>query len=178
MSSRFRRISSETVYEGRIGNVRVDTFRMEDGEEVKREIAEHPGAVGIVAHDQERIYLVRQPREPVDVPDLLELPAGKLDEEGESPLETGRRELAEEIGKGAEHWELLKEYWSSPGFSDERIHVFLATGLHDVQRPEVDEDERIELVTWPLDDLDGLIDAVEDGKTLVGLYELRRRLTA
>jgi ADP-ribose pyrophosphatase len=78
----------------------------------------------------------------------------------------------------AGHWEHLKTYWSSPGFSNEEIHVFLATGLSQVEKPEVDEDERIELVEWPLSDLDGLIDACTDGKTLVGLLELRRRRTA
>jgi ADP-ribose pyrophosphatase len=176
MSSAFERISTETVYDGRIASVRRDRFRYEDGEEAEREIVSHPGAVGVVAHDGEHVYLVRQPREPIDVPDFLELPAGKLDEAGESPLETGKRELVEEIGKTAEHWEHLKTYFNSPGFCDEVIHVFLATGLGDVERPEMDEDERIELVTWPLSDLDGLIDAVEDSKTLVGLYELRRRL--
>ena len=121
------------------------------------------------------LYLVRQPREAIGVPDLLEIPAGKLDVDGEPPEETGKRELAEEIGKGADHWEHLKTYWSSAGFTDEQVHVFLATGLHDVDRPEVDEDERIELVTWPLADLDALIDSVTDAKTLIGLLELRRR---
>ncbi|HEV7805132.1 MAG TPA: NUDIX hydrolase, partial [Solirubrobacteraceae bacterium] len=128
-----------------------------------------------VAHDGERLFFVRQPREAVGVPDLLELPAGKLDEEGEDPLDTAKRELAEEIGKAGEHWEHLKSYWSSVGFSDERVHVFLATGLSDVEKPAVEEDERIDLVEWPLADLDGAIDACEDAKTLVGLLELRRR---
>jgi len=175
MSSRFDRISSETAYEGRFISVRNDRFRMEDGEEVDREIVGHPGAVAVVVHDDENLWLVRQPREPVGVPDLLELPAGKLDEEGEDPVETAKRELAEEIGKAAGRWEHLKTYWNSPGFSDEEIHLYLATELRDVQKPEVDEDERIDIVTWPLADLDGLIDAVSDGKTLVGLLELRRR---
>jgi ADP-ribose pyrophosphatase len=175
MSSQFERLSSETVHEGKIASVRVDRFRYEDGAEADREIVAHPGAVAVVAHDGEKLFLVRQPREAIGVPDLLELPAGKLDEEGEEPLDTAKRELAEEIGKAAEDWEHLKSYWSSAGFSDERVHVFLATGLSDVQKPEVEEDERIELVEWPLDDLDGAIEACEDAKTLVGLYELRRR---
>jgi 8-oxo-dGTP pyrophosphatase MutT (NUDIX family) len=175
MSADFQRLSSKTVHEGKIAAVRVDRFRYEDGEEADREIVAHPGAVGIVAHDDEHLFLVRQPREAIGVPDLLELPAGKLDEEGEDPGATARRELAEEIGKAAEHWEHLKSYWSSAGFTDERVHVYLATGLRDVQKPEVAEDERIDLVTWPLSDLDGAIEACEDAKTLVGLFELRRR---
>ena len=178
MSSHFERIHSEVRFQGRIITVCEDRFRYEDGEEADREIIGHLGAVGIVAHDGEHLYLVRQPREAVGSPDLLEVPAGKLDEEGEGPLETAKRELAEEIGKAAGEWELLKSYWSSAGFSDEQVHVFLATGLSDVEKPEVDENERIELVTWPLDDLDGAIDACEDAKTLIGLYALRRRLEA
>ena len=101
------RIGGEVVWEGRIAKVRVDRFRYDDGEEAEREIVEHPGAVGVVAHDGETLYLVRQPREAVDEPALLELPAGKLDEEGESPLDTAQRELAEEIGKGARTWQHL-----------------------------------------------------------------------
>ena len=169
------RVGGRVAWEGKLNRVRVDRFRYDDGEEAEREIVEHPGAVGIVAHDGEHVYLVRQPREAVGEDALLELPAGKLDEEGEEPLDTGKRELAEEIGKAADHWEHLKSYWSSAGFSDERVHIFLATGLHDVARPEVEEDERIELVAWPLDDLDGAIAATDDAKTLIGLYELRRR---
>jgi 8-oxo-dGTP pyrophosphatase MutT (NUDIX family) len=175
MSSRFELVAAETVHEGRLFTVRAGTFRHEDGEEVRREWVEHRGAVGVVAHDGERIWLVRQPREAVGAPDLLELPAGKLDEEGESPLDTAKRELAEEIGKAAEHWEPLARFYTSPGFSDEEVHVFLATGLSGVRRPEVAEEERIEIVTHPLDDLDGLIDDVRDSKTLIGLLELRRR---
>jgi 8-oxo-dGTP pyrophosphatase MutT (NUDIX family) len=176
MSSRFERTAARTIYEGKIITVRMDTFRHEDGEEVEREIALHPGAVGIVAHDGESIYLVRQPREPVDSPDLLELPAGKLDGEGEGPLETAKRELAEEIGKAADEWESLGSFYTSPGFSNEEVHLFLATGLRDVQRPEVEEDERIDLCVHPLTELDSLIDQARDSKTLIGLHELRRRL--
>ncbi len=175
MSSQFERLSSETAYEGKIVTVRLERFRYEDGGEADREIIGHMGAVGVVAHDDEHLYLVRQPREAVGEPDVLELPAGKLDEEGEDPLDTAKRELAEEIGKAAEDWRHLHTFWSSVGFSDEQVHVYLATGLRDVDKPEVDEDERIELVRWPLSDLDGAIDACQDAKTLIGLLELRRR---
>ncbi|MEA2126190.1 MAG: 8-oxo-dGDP phosphatase [Solirubrobacteraceae bacterium] len=176
MSSGFERIDSKTLFEGRIITVREDRFRYDDGGEADREIVGHNGAVGIVAHDGEHVYLVRQPREAVGAPDMLELPAGKLDEAGESPEETARRELAEEIGKAAEHWELLHTYYSSVGFSDEQVHVYLATGLSDVEPPETDEDERIEIVAWPLGDLQAAIDECEDAKTLIGLLELRSRL--
>src|SRR3954454_11099779 len=97
----FERIGSEEIWSGKIATVRIDRVRYDDGEEADREVVEHPGAVAVVAHDDEFLYLVAQPREPVGDQALVELPAGKLDEEGESPLETGKRELAEEIGKGA-----------------------------------------------------------------------------
>ncbi len=174
MSSEFERTGGETVYEGKLATVTVETFRHEDGEEVSREIVRHQGAVAIVAHDGEQVYLVRQPRETIGVPDLLELPAGNLDVEDEAPLETAKRELAEEIGKAADSWEPLSVYYSSAGFTDEQVHVFLATGLRD-ERAETGENERIQVVTRPLSELDALIDEVRDAKTLIGLLELRRR---
>ena len=164
----FERTGSNEIWSGRIAGVRVDTFRHEDGEEVEREVVTHPGAVAVVAHDGERLYLVRQPREPVEDPALLELPAGKLDEEGEGPLETAKRELAEEIGKAAGSWQHLTSFWSSPGFSDERVHIYLATELSD-RSAEVEENERIEIEAVPLDRLDDLIADCEDAKTLIGL---------
>jgi ADP-ribose pyrophosphatase len=176
MSSRFERIWVRKEFEGKLFTVCTGTFRHEDGHEAQREWVEHDGAVGIVVHDGENLYLVRQPREAVGSPDLLELPAGKLDVEGEAPLETAKRELAEEIGKAAEHWEPLLSYYSSPGFTNEEVHLFLATGLSDVEKPEVEEDERIDLVLHPLAALDAVIAEVVDAKTLIGLLELRRRI--
>ncbi len=175
MSSRFERTATRTAYEGKLATVTIETFRHEDGEEVEREIVRHQGAVAVIAHDGERLFLVRQPREAVGVPDLLELPAGRLDVEDEPPLETARRELAEEIGKAAEQWEEVARYWSSAGFTDEEVRVYLATGLSD-RTAETEENERIEIVTRPLAELDALIDEVRDAKTLIGLHELRRRL--
>lgn len=169
------RIGGEVVWEGRIGRVRLDRFRYEDGEEAEREIVEHPGAVGVVAHDGETLYLVRQPREPVNDPALLELPAGKLDEEGEAPLDTAKRELAEEIGKGARNWQHLTSFYTSPGFTDEECHLFMATNLYDEQA-DPNENERIEIVEVPMSDLDSVIRDCRDSKTLVGLLWLRASL--
>jgi ADP-ribose pyrophosphatase len=166
------RVGGETVWEGHIGSVRVDRFRYDDGEEADREIVAHPGAVAVLAHDGERLFMVRQPREPVNERDLLELPAGKLDEEGESPLETAQRELAEEIGKGARDWKHLKTFYTSPGFTDEVCHVYEATDLYD-QSAEADENERIEVVDFPLDDLDAVIGECKDAKSLIALLWFR-----
>jgi 8-oxo-dGTP pyrophosphatase MutT (NUDIX family) len=166
------RIGSETVWEGRIATVRRDRFRYDDGEEAEREVVAHPGAVAVVAHDGERLFLVRQPREAVGDPGLLELPAGKLDEDGEKPLDTAKRELAEEIGRGARSWSHLTSFYTSPGFADEECHVYLATDLYD-ESAEADENERIEIVEVPLAELDGVIEQCRDAKSLVGLLWFR-----
>src|SRR5215212_11786015 len=113
------RIGSETVYEGKIATVRKDEFRYPDGSTATREIVGHPGAVAMVAHDDLHIYLVRQPREAVGEEALLELPAGKLDVPEESPLDCAKRELAEEIGKGASEWRELKGFYNSHGLAEE-----------------------------------------------------------
>jgi 8-oxo-dGTP pyrophosphatase MutT (NUDIX family) len=168
----FEHTGGDEVYAGRMFSVRVDRFRHDDGEEVTRERVVHPGAVAVVAHDGERLYLVAQPREAVGEPALLELPAGKLDAPGEDPLETARRELAEEIGKRAENWSHLTTYYSSAGFTNERVHVYLATGLTDASAAP-DEEERIEVRTVPLTELDATIAACRDAKTLVGLLWFR-----
>ena len=168
----FERIGGETAFDGKIAKVRVDKFRYDDGEEADREIVEHPGAVAVVAHDGERLYLVKQPREAVDEQDLLELPAGKLDDEPEA---TARRELAEEVGKGAREWKFLTRFYTSPGFAAEECHVYLATGLYD-ESADSGEDERIEIVEWPLERLDDLIAECRDAKSLVGLLWLRAYL--
>ena len=177
MSSRFEQTSTVTAYDGRRVKIFDRTFRHEDGEEVRREIIGHPGAVAVVAHDERDVWLVAQPREAVGLPDMLEIPAGICDVDGEELLATAKRELAEEIGKGAGHWEPLLSFHASPGFSDEVVHLFLATGLYD-EPVEHDENERIDIVRHPLDRLDDLIDRTTDAKTLIGLYELRRRLRA
>jgi ADP-ribose diphosphatase len=171
----FERVAGEEVFSGRLFTVHRERFRYDDGEEAEREIVRHPGAVGVVAHDGERLYLVAQPRETVGDPALLELPAGKLDDEGESALETAKRELAEEIGKGAREWRFLTRFYSSPGFADEQVELYLATDLYD-ESAEPDENERIEIVTVPLDRIDETIHDCRDAKTLVGLLWFRAYL--
>ena len=168
----FERIDSRTVWEGQIATVHVDRVRYDDGQEADRERVSHPGAVAVVAHDGERLFLVRQPREAVNEQSLLELPAGKLDAQGEGPLETAKRELAEEVGKGARSWRHLTTFYTSPGFVEEVCHVYVATDLYD-ESAEAEEDERIEIVEAPLDELDAVIEGCRDAKTLVGLLWFR-----
>ena len=172
----FERIGGHVAFDGRIVKVSVDEFRYADGHTAEREIARTTDAAAIVAVDDEHVWLVRQPREAVDDPDSLELPAGRLDKDGESALETARRELAEEIGKRSDRWEELAVYGSSVGFTDEIVHVFLAEDITDAEgEHDSGEMERIEIVPWPLARLDEAIAQVKDSKTLIGLLMLDRR---
>jgi ADP-ribose pyrophosphatase len=171
----FEPLGGETVYDGRLVAVRVERFRHADGEEVTREIVRHKGAVGVLAYDEHELWLVRQPREAVGEPDLLEIPAGRLDKEGEEPLAAAQRELAEEIGRGAASWEPIVTYYTGVGFTDERVHLFAATDLHE-QSADSGEQERIEIVRWPLSQLGAAIDECRDAKTLIALYWLSCRL--
>lgn len=169
------RVGSQTLHEGVVVSMRVDRFRYRDGSVREREVVAHPGAVAVIAHDEERLFMVRQPREAVEVEDLLELPAGKLDVEGESPLECAQRELEEEVGLRATDWRQLKRVYTSPGFTDEEVHLFVATGL---ERTEAnpDEEEEIEVVEVSLSELDATISRCSDAKSLIGLLLLRAEL--
>lgn len=172
----FERVGGRVAFDGRIVQVHIDTYQYADGSTAEREIARTSDAAAVVAVDDEHVWLVRQPREAVDDPDSLELPAGRLDKDGESPLETAKRELAEEIGMVTERWEELTTYRSSVGFTDETVHVFLAEGVQPSdEEHDSGEMERIEIVPWPLDRLDDAIAQVSDSKTLIGLLLLDRR---
>lgn len=139
---------------------------------------DHPGAVVMVPVEGDRVLMVRQPREAVEEY-TLELPAGKLDHAGEPPLECARRELAEEVGRSAATWRDLGGFYTAPAILTEFIHCFLATDLTRVaDAPRADEDEAIEVVEWPLADLDRAIDGSRDAKTLIGLLRLQRGLRA
>ncbi|MGY1802165.1 NUDIX domain-containing protein [Blastococcus sp. SYSU D00922] len=132
----FRLLASETVYDGRVISLRLDTVAMPGGGDSVREVVAHPGAVAVVAlDDQDRVVLVRQYRHPVGR-HLWELPAGLRDEDGEPPLETARRELAEEVQLSAARWSLLTTTYSTPGFCDEQVLVYLAEDLSDAARPD------------------------------------------
>ena len=144
---------------------------------VSREIVRHQGAVAVVAHDERELWLVRQPREAIGEPALLEIPAGRLDVAGEQPLSAAQRELTEEIGRGARSWEPIVVYYTGAGFTDERVHLFYATELYEAHA-DSGENERIEIVRWPLSRLDDAIAECRDAKTLIGLLWLARRLNA
>lgn len=169
---RLKKEGSKLVYRGEIFSVRKEAFQYEDGSRASREVVVHPGAVCIIPHDGTVLYMVEQPREAVEEPALLELPAGKLDVEGETPLQCAQRELGEEIGKSAGDWRELKSFYTSPGFTNERVWLFLATELYDTPERRF-TDERIEIVEFPLDRLDEAIERCEDAESIIGLTMLR-----
>jgi ADP-ribose pyrophosphatase len=132
----YRVLGTETVYDGRVISVVRDTVAMPGGGDSVREVVRHPGAVAVVALTGDgEVVLLRQYRHPVGGY-LWELPAGLRDAEGEAPLLTAQRELAEEVRMAAERWSLLTTTYSTPGFCDELVLVYLAEGLSDVDRPE------------------------------------------
>ena len=132
----YRVLGTETVYEGRVIMLVKDTVAMPGGGDSVREVVRHPGAVAVVALDDDgQVVLLRQYRHPVGGY-LWELPAGLRDADGEAPLATAQRELAEEALLSAERWSLLTTTFSSPGFCDEMVLVYLAEELSDDGRPE------------------------------------------
>jgi ADP-ribose pyrophosphatase len=154
--------SARRVYEGALIGLTVEQWG-----DHEREIVEHPGAVAIVAVDDEgQVALVRQLREPTRR-HLLELPAGTA-EPGEDPLTTAKRELQEECGLTGGEWRELAAFWTTPGFCRERMHVFAAEG---VQRgePAPADDEDLELVRWPVSEIRDRLHEIEDAKSIAGL---------
>ena len=149
----FETVSSETIYCGKIFALRVDEVRMPGGNIARREVVEHYGAVAVLAMDDDNnIVMVYQYRHPIGRR-LWELPAGLLDLGGEAPHITAARELKEEAGLAAEEWRVLVDLDSTPGFSDESVRVYLATGLSDVGRPEAhDEEADLTLKWFPLEE--------------------------
>lgn len=144
----FETASSETLYTGKIFALRRDQVRMPGGKLVTREVVEHFGAVAVVAMDDEgKIPMVCQYRHALGRR-LWELPAGLLDVGGEPPQLTAARELREEAGLQADTWRVLVDLDSTPGFSDESVRVYLATGLTEVDRPEAHDEEADMTLEW------------------------------
>jgi ADP-ribose pyrophosphatase len=144
-------VSTQDIYCGRVVALRADEVAMPGGRVARREVVEHYGAVAVAALDeQQRLVMIHQYRHPLGKR-LWELPAGLLDEPGESPHQAAARELAEEVGLAAGHWETLVEVAASPGFTDEVVRVFLARDLTDVHREIAQGDEETDLVIQRFD---------------------------
>jgi 8-oxo-dGTP pyrophosphatase MutT (NUDIX family) len=177
----FRRVSEEELL--RAWLFKVDRFHLldPDGHAFDRFVIRHPGAVTVVpVHDDGTVTLVRQYRAAVDDM-VLEIPAGTRDKAGESEEATARRELMEEAGLVAAHWERLVGTWNTPGVSDQHTSIFLATGLTVVESsPQGVEEGFLTVERIALADLDELIadGSLKDETTLLGLIMARDRLAA
>jgi ADP-ribose pyrophosphatase len=162
-------LERRAIFEGKVLRVYLDRVRLPNGKEAEREVVLHWGAVAMVALDEDGgVFLVRQYRH-APGKDLVEIPAGKL-AEGEEPLQCARRELMEEIGYGAVEWTKLASFYTSPGFSDEMLHLYLARDLIP-GKAEPDEDEFLEIMHVPLDEAMSMVSRgeIEDSKTIAGL---------
>jgi 8-oxo-dGTP pyrophosphatase MutT (NUDIX family) len=178
-----RVVASEVVHRGRYMEFRVDTIERLDGTRGRRDIVGHPGAIAVLAvDDEDRLLLVRQWRVAAGRA-MLEIPAGTLDvHDGvtEDPDVAARRELEEETGHRAASWRKLAEFWTAPGFSSELMHLYLATGLtavgDDDGRLEPDEDEHLELRRVAVGETIALAESggITDAKTILGVLWLDR----
>lgn len=163
-------ISSETVFQGRLMHAKRDLVRLHNGHETTREYLIHPGAVLVVPLLEDgQLVFERQFRYPLGQ-SFLELPAGKIDP-NENPLQTGQRELLEETGYTARDWQYMATLHPCIGYSNERIVLYLATGL-EAGAHQRDEDESLEVLTMPLDEaMDAMRHGlITDGKTMIALF--------
>lgn len=175
----FRKVAERTIHEGVVITLGVGTFTGPDGATFEREVVHHPGAVAVVALDDTgSVTLVRQYRAAIDDL-LLELPAGKLDADGEAPERTARRELAEEVGLEADDWVELASFLNSPGFCDEVVRLYLARGLRPVAHDRQGVEELAMTVeTLALADVAARVadGTLRDAKTIIGLLAAREHL--
>lgn len=162
-------LERQAIFEGKVLQLYLDKVRLPNGMEAEREVVMHRGAVAMVALDEDDgVFLVRQYRH-APAADLVEIPAGKL-AEGEDPGQCARRELMEEIGYDADDWIRLASFYTSPGFSDEMLHLYLARKLRPAEA-EADEDEFLEIIHVPLVEAISMVSRgeIEDAKTVAGL---------
>ncbi|MGE8204406.1 NUDIX hydrolase [Heyndrickxia sp. NPDC080065] len=168
-------LSTEKIFDGKVIRLQVDDVELPDGKTSKREIVKHPGAVAVLALTSEnKIILVEQYRKPMDRA-LVEIPAGKL-EPGEEPELTARRELEEETGYDCEGLEHIISFYTSPGFADELIHLYLAKGIKKKENPKsADEDEFVELLEVTIEEAIQLVkeQKIYDAKTAYAIQYLQ-----
>jgi ADP-ribose pyrophosphatase len=176
----FRKLREEEVYRGSLITVARGTFRAPDGSEFTRDIVHHPGAVSVVPviDDGDAVLLVRQYRAAIDR-ELLEIPAGKRDVDGEPPEMTARRELEEEVGMRAGRIEQLAAFFNTPGFCDEFHFVFMALDLEACATSfQGIEEQHMKTEKVVLDDVPSLVagGTIQDAKTIIGLALAREAL--
>ncbi|MDC1541874.1 NUDIX hydrolase [Candidatus Pseudothioglobus singularis] len=160
-------IHTEKIFEGKIVRLQVDDVTLPNGKKAKRELVKHSGAVAVIAITKDRkIVFVEQYRKPLERT-LVEIPAGKL-EEGEDPKEAAIRELEEETGYTANNLQLLTSFYTSPGFADEIVHIYITDELEKLDNPpKGDEDEFVEVLELTLDEAKRYVEEqrIQDAKT-------------
>ena len=169
------RLRGETVYSGKILTVQKDVVTLPNGAKACREVVRHNGACCVVAIDDEKnLFLVRQFRYALNK-EFLELPAGKLDVIGESPLEAAQRELFEETGVKASNWIDLGTIYPSPGYCDEVIYLYVATDLIQEDSLHLDEGEFLQVEKYSLDEIfeEILYGTIRDSKTICAILKLK-----
>ena len=174
----FQKLEEREIHAGRVVRLTESVFATPGGGRITRDVVHHRGAVAVVAVDGDDLVLLRQYRTPVEG-ELLEIPAGTRDVDGEDPAGTARRELAEEAGLACDSLEELGTFFNSPGFCDELSHLYLATGLRPVPRqPDGAEEEWMTIQRVSLDEAAAMIDRgeIRDAKTIIGVLLARRRL--
>ena len=168
-------LSTRQIFNGKVISLQVDEVELPNGKKAKRELIKHPGAVAIIAiTDENKLVLVEQYRKALQRT-IVEIPAGKL-EKGEEPLECAKRELEEETGYECKSIELVASFYTSPGFADEIVHVYVATGLTKKENAlALDEDEFVNLLEWSLEEAQNGIEAkqIYDAKTVFALQYLQ-----
>ena len=171
-------LSSNTLYEGKIIELRVDEVELPNGERSKRELIKHPGAVAIIAlTDDNKLVLVEQFRKALERT-IIEIPAGKI-EQGEDPAQTAIRELEEETGYKANEFVYIQSFATSPGFADEIIHLYLGTSLQKVENPAPgDEDEFIGLLECSIEEVEAMLKdgRIYDAKTAYAVLYVKELL--
>lgn len=165
-------LAQNTVFAGRIINVRQDQVLLENGKQALRDVVEHSGGVCVLPLTaEEEVILVRQFRYPYGEV-LLEIPAGKLDKGGEDPLACGKRELEEEVGMIADTYVSLGKMYPSPGYCAEVIHIYLARDLRP-SRQNLDEDEFLEVYRYPFEEVQRMVleGEISDAKTQIAVLK-------
>lgn len=169
-------LHTETIYEGRIINVRVEDVELPNGKKSKRELIDHPGAVAVIAITPDnKILAVRQYRKALKKA-IVEIPAGKL-EPGEKPEVTAIRELEEETGYTCESLDKIISFYTSPGFANELVHLYVAKGLEKKGEQAADEDEFLDVLHLSLEEMEEMLETEEihDAKTAYALMYLKMK---
>lgn len=170
--------SSQKIFEGKIISLRVDDVELPDGKRAKRELIDHPGAVAVIAiTDEGKLILVEQYRKALDR-SIIEIPAGKI-EPGEDIEVTALRELEEETGYGAQQFDYLQSFATSPGFANEIIHIFVAQELYKIDKPAAgDEDEFIQLYECTIEEAEEMVldQRIYDAKTAFAILHAKKLL--